>query len=101
MKSILKNNLDDIPDGFKEYNFGSNKNKSGFINNINKNLETQNKKKEPANKINLLADSDINSKQKPNNNLNYNADSDFNFNLNSSSNKIIFLLILLLLNSCD
>ena len=103
MKSILKNNLDDIPDGFKEYSLNLNldKNKIKHMNNINKinkNLETQYKKKEPANKINLLADYDINSKQKLDNNLNHNANSDFNFN--SSSNKIIFLLILFLLESC-
>ena len=95
LKSILTNNLDDIPDAFKIYNFDLSKDKAK---NINKNIKVQDKKKELTNKISSSVDFDINLNSKTNNKL----DIDFlNHDQGFNSNKIIFLLVLFLLNSCE
>lgn len=95
--NILKDNLDDIPDGFKRYNLSSYSKPSNYKC-VDKKIEDENKENESAEKINNPVDSSQNQETRLNSDSNKELDLDTERDPNSD--KIIFLLILFLLCGC-
>ena len=93
--NILKDNLDDIPDGFKRYNLGLHSKPDDYK---RIKIEDEKKENESAEKIDNSVDSSIDQETQLNSDSN--NELDFDTERNPNSDKIIFLLILFLLCGC-